>query len=622
VFYGLVSVFGGTANNATLDSDGIMEVSSGIANNTVLNIHAAQFVSSGGTACSTVVNSGSWQTVSDGGKAELTIVNADGFHDVTSGGKTNSATVNSGGTLYVSSGGMAESATVNSGGKLYVTSGGTATMITADSDACLKLTVAPDTYIQGNSGGSAFLLENAFISAYTVNSGGALYVSSGGVADTAAVNSGGELYVYDGGKVTGCLEIASGAVVSAYTGGIIDFDVLNWSAVSPALINNLSLISGMPNYTITVDSEQTEGVYTLADGAEGFAQTVTICNASGICASLAVGGSVMLGDRDYALNLDAGLLTLTVSSGAPIPPTPAVGTAGDLNADGRADIVMTIDQAGHGADGSTGAWLIREDQTAEWGDLSTRNAGWTVFGTGKTAAGKNTYDVYITSKENVVGAWTTGEDGRVNGWETIGEFDAETQIVGLGDFNGDGQTDLLLRNNGTAGCFFTGGEKTGWNYFQSLGDEWKLSAIGDLNGDGRDDVVLKHDEGFAGSWLTQEDGTVAWADLDTLPDGFEIVGAGDFNGDGTDDVLLKTGTYYGAWLVEDGNAAGWFGIGDLGNVTVEQIADFNADGKDDLRIRTAAGDLGSLLVSGPDTLDWKYYGSVGSEWSTSLAALS
>ena len=102
----------------------------------------------------------------------------------------------------------------------------------------------------------------------------------------------------------------------------------------------------------------------------------------------------------------------------------------------------------------------------------------------------------------------------------------------------------------------------------------------------------------------------------------QIVGLGDFNGDGTDDVLLKSGNYYGVWLVDNGNAADWMGLGDLGDVTVEQIADFNGDGVDDLRIRTAAGDIGVLLVMGEDTLEWHYYGSVGAEWSTGLAALS
>ena len=79
--------------------------------------------------------------------------------------------------------------------------------------------------------------------------------------------------------------------------------------------------------------------------------------------------------------------------------------------------------------------------------------------------------------------------------------------------------------------------------------------------------------------------------------------------------------YYGAWIVEDGSVSSWMGLGDLGSIVVEQIADFDADGIDDLRIRTAAGDLGTQLVKGADTLHWKYYGSVGPEWSTSLAAI-
>ena len=54
---------------------------------------------------------------------------------------------------------------------------------------------------------------------------------------------------------------------------------------------------------------------------------------------------------------------------------------------------------------------------------------------------------------------------------------------------------------------------------------------------------------------------------------------------------------------------------------MEQNADFDGDGMDDLRIRTASGDLGVQLVKGADNLQWKYYGSVGSEWSTALAAI-
>ena len=472
--------------------------------------------------------------------------------------------------------------------------------------------------LSGNDENCMNVSSGGTVNKITVNSGGSMYICGGGTAENTILNSGGALYISSGGKITGQLTAAAGATVSAYSGSILDFDISGRAASAPVLVNNLSLIQGTPDFTITVANDQAYGTYKLAAGPASFTGSIEVCTDNTCLGSITVGSTVELAGQSYTLNLTDDLLSFTVGAVIPV----VTGVADDLNADGRADIVMTIDQPGHPADGSTGAWLIQQNQTAAWGDLSTRNAGWEIFGMGTTSAGKTTNDVYVRSADNVIGAWVTNESGAVSGWETVGEFDSSTQVLGLGDFNGNGQTDLLLRNtNGAVGCFFTGGDVTGWNYFQSLGDEWKLSAVGDLNGDGRADVVLKHDAGFAGSWLTQADYTMAWADLDTLPDGFAIIGAGDFNGDGTDDVLLKNGNYYGAWLVQDGNAAGWFGIGDLGDVTVEQIADFDGDGKDDLRIRTAAGDLGTQLVKGADTLDWKYYGSVGTEWSTSLAAI-
>ena len=351
---------------------------------------------------------------------------------------------------------------------------------------------------------------------------------------------------------------------------------------------------------------------TLADIGTGRSSTIRLTGGAMYYLQVAMLSPSYMTTTNYSY-------AVTIASGSVASAKPA---GNDLNGDGRADVVMSITESGHGAEGATGAWLIQNDQTAAWGDLSLRNPGWEIFGMGVTTAGKTTDDVYVRSSDNVIGAWVTDDSGHVAGWATVGQFDGNTRILGLGDFNGDGQSDLLLRNtNGAVGCYFTSGEKTGWNYFQSLGNEWRIAAVGDFNGDGRDDVVLSHNAGFAGTWLTQADGTMAWADLDAVSDGFVIAGAGDFDGDGVDDVLLQNGTYCGAWLAENGSAKAWFGLGDLGNVTVEQIADFDGDGKDDLRIRTAAGDIGALLVRGEGNLAWRYYGSVDKEWGTSLAAL-
>ena len=302
--------------------------------------------------------------------------------------------------------------------------------------------------------------------------------------------------------------------------------------------------------------------------------------------------------------------------------TVAGKTDSDIDGNGLVDVIMNISRTSHPNYGSTGSWLIQEKQTAKWGNLSTLKAGGEVLGVGTLDSSKDTGDIFVyDAAGRTVGAWVTNDSGKVSGWKTVYTLNSATNVIGLGDFNADGETDLLLRNNnGAIGCVFTDGPVTGWNYFQSVGKEWEVVAVGDFNGDGRSDLVLKHDAGFAGCWLTNASGTVAWSSLDQIGAGYEIVGAGDFNGDGVDDVLLQKDNYFGAWIVENGNAKEWMGLGKA-NGTVEQVADFNSDGIDDIRLRTDNGAIGALIVNGEDSMTWKYYGSVGKEWNTALAAL-
>ena len=534
-----------------------------------------------------------------GGKtiSSKTISGSGAVMRISSGGVATDAKVSgSGAVIHISSGGVATAATVRADGMIFISGGGIASGITAYGG-----------YVE-NFGG--------VMTDFSQYDGFSLIGEGGSVRGLTVVE--GQVAFGSGGTVGGNILIHGGSL-SVGSGTTIDFSVADATPSGGTLLNNWALIDGRDaaDYTLTVKAGQADGTYTLAGGAGSFNRTLTVQSSTGErLGSLSVSESLKAGKTTYSLTKSGDNLLLGVS-------TESTKARGDLDGNGISDLLMTITLPTHPHVGATGAWLIQDNHTAAWGDLSTRNSGWSLFGMGKTAAGKATDDVYIVSSDNIIGAWVTGNDGKVSGWETVGSFDDKTQILGLGDFNGNGQSDVLLRNsNGAVGCYFTSGSSAGWNYFQSLGNEWSLAAIGDFNGDGIDDVVLKHDAGFAGCWLIQEDGTAAWSDLDTLKDGFEIAGAGDFNGDGIDDVLLRSGSYYGSWLVENGNAAGWMGLGTLSDGTeLEQIGDYNGDGVDDLRIRTANGDLGAQLVMGADSLNWKYYGSVGSEWSTSLASL-
>ena len=221
---------------------------------------------------------------------------------------------------------------------------------------------------------------------------------------------------------------------------------------------------------------------------------------------------------------------------------------------------------------------------------------------------------------NTVAAWVT-DGGKVQSYKELYSIKSGMNMLGIGDFDGDGVTDYLLRSNSGDLGYITGDDNA-WHYIKGLGKEWKISAIGDLDGDGCDDVVVRHDAGYTGSYMIDESGKITWGSLDTLNKDMTIVGTGDFNGDGIDDVLLqKSDGWVGAWLVEDGRVDSFIGICKNKN-TIEQIADFNFDGIDDIRIRTDNGDIGVLYVKGADTTEWKYFQSVGKEWDTSTALLS
>ena len=172
-------------------------------------------------------------------------------------------------------------------------------------------------------------------------------------------------------------------------------------------------------------------------------------------------------------------------------------------------------------------------------------------------------------------------------------------VAGTGDFNGDGLSDLLLRNdngylgewNGQANGSFVGNANV--NY--PLGNDWHIAGTGDFNGDGRSDLLLRNDNGSLAEWTGQSNGSFVGNVNVNYPLGndWHVAGTGDFNGDGLSDLILRNDNgYLGEW---NGQANGSF----VGNASVNYAlrtdfhvaatGDFNGDGIDDLLLRNDGG---------------------------------
>jgi len=185
------------------------------------------------------------------------------------------------------------------------------------------------------------------------------------------------------------------------------------------------------------------------------------------------------------------------------------------------------------------------------------------------------------------------------------------------DFNGDGRSDIVLRNgtntitffNGTEEGGFTTGATQGWN------DAVAIAGTGDLNGDGREDILFVGSAGpGAGSLLISALRTISanfqpdWEAARTLPVGWAVIGAADFNADGKTDVLLRNvdGTV-ADWLIGAPDARivdvpdapfllnGNFNIHAGPQWNIAATGDFNGDGRTDLLWRHDSGLISDWL---------------------------
>ncbi|URD60440.1 FG-GAP-like repeat-containing protein [Sphingomonas sp. KRR8] len=320
----------------------------------------------------------------------------------------------------------------------------------------------------------------------------------------------------------------------------------------------------------------------------------------------------------------SGGVQLTLAS-ATAPLTKPV--ANDFNGDGKSDVLFgQVSGAITDWLGQTGGTFTSNHQVASY----ILPAGWHVAASGDFN-GDARADLLLRNDNGSVTEWL----GQANGgfsWNSTATYALASSwhVAGTGDFNGDGRADVLLRSDtgqitnwlGQADGTFLSNHQTA-SYVLPAG--WTTSAIGDFNGDGRSDLLLRNTDGMVTEWLGQANGGFSWNSAATyaLATGWVVEGAGDVSGDGRADLVLRnsaTGTVTD-WL---GQADGTFVSNHLVATAaldaawkVAQIGDYNGDGRADLLLRNDNGQVAEWLgqANGAFTLNQNAIYSLDSGWT-------
>ena len=156
------------------------------------------------------------------------------------------------------------------------------------------------------------------------------------------------------------------------------------------------------------------------------------------------------------------------------------------------------------------------------------------------------------------------------------EPDNRWNMVGFGDFNSDGKTDILWRQDGSGGngknvvYLMDGATILSSTLINKEVDlNWKVAAVADFDGDGDADILWRH--ALNGKlWMYIMDGTTIQSSVyvGTESDtNWQIFGSGDMNGDGNADLLWRNvGT-------------GWNWVQFMNGATVMSTNVINKEGK-------------------------------------------
>ncbi len=190
--------------------------------------------------------------------------------------------------------------------------------------------------------------------------------------------------------------------------------------------------------------------------------------------------------------------------------------------------------------------------------------------------------------------------------------DNQWVIAGTGDFNNDGNPDILWRNYDSPGgwnviWYMNGTTRTSAVSLPRVSDtHWRIEAVGDFNGDTKPDLLWRDYDSPGGSnvvWYMDGATRTSIVNLPKVTDmNWEIVGTGDFNGDTDTDIIWRNyanaNGFNVVWFMDGITRSSISYLPRVSNVNwkIEAIGDFNSDDNPDIVWRDYGNQGGANVV--------------------------